>query len=162
SVLAMYEAVLDPDRARRAFAASPLIRRLWPASLATDTLPFFAAQRILNRVLWEGARPLAQIDDLHMLLSQTTLTTLPLWLLGSDRVKQRIAEASGERTPATEYALGLGALSVRNHLRAAAHLGEAERRGLRDPVVRALQVYAMCLAGDVATATQLAAGISPQ
>ena len=162
SVMALYEAVLDPDRARRAFVASALVGRLWPTSLATDSLPFFADQRILNRVLWEGPRPLAEIEDLHALLSHTDLRTLPLWLLGSDMVKQRIAESSGERTAATEYALGLGALSARDYLRAAAHLGEAERRGLREPIVRALQVYAMCLAGDVATANQLAAGVSPE
>ncbi|HJZ72523.1 MAG TPA: hypothetical protein VKE51_12345 [Vicinamibacterales bacterium] len=162
SVIALYENVLDPDRARRAFAASPWIGRLWPASLAAGTQPFFASQRILNRVLSEGPRPLAQIDDLHGLLTGTRLRTLPLWLLGSDMVKQRIAESSAERTAATEYALGLGALSARDYLRAAAHLGEAERRGLREPTVRALQVYAMCLAGDVGTAKQLAAGVSPQ
>src|SRR5262249_10703543 len=77
-------------------------------------------------------------------------------------VRQGIAESSVERTAASEYALGLGALSARDYLGAAAHLGEAERRGMREPAVRALQVYAMCLAGDVATAKQLAAGVSPQ
>jgi hypothetical protein len=46
------------------------------------------------------------------------------------------------------------------YLGAAAHLGESERRGLRDPAVRALQVYAMCLAGGVTAARQLAAGAS--
>jgi spermidine synthase len=159
AVMALYEGVLDPDRARRAFAASPFVKLLWPSSLVVDTLPFFAYQRILNRVMLEGPRPLARIEDLHLLLTQTTLRTLPLWLLGSDVVKQRIAESSAERTAATEFALGLGALSGRDYLRAAAHLGEAERRGAQG--VRALQVYAMCLAGDLATAKQLAAGVSP-
>jgi hypothetical protein len=42
----------------------------------------------------EGGRPLQQIEDLHALLTTTPLRTLPLWLLGSDDVKERIAEAS--------------------------------------------------------------------
>jgi spermidine synthase len=158
AVMRLYSDVLDTDRARRAFAASPLVDRLWPASLARDTLPFFAYQRILNRVFREGPRPLLQIEDLHLLLTGTTLRTLPLWLLGSDAVKQRIAEASTVRSAATEYVLGLAALSARDYLRAAAHLGEAERRGAQDAAVRALQVYAMCVSGDTVTARQLAAG----
>ena len=160
AVIAMYETVLDPDRARRAFTTSSLIKRLWPAPLVADSLPFFSYQRMLNRVLWEGPHPLAQIEDLHAVLSLTTLRTLPLWMIGSDMAKQRIAEQSADRTAATEYVLGLGALSARDYLAAAAHLGEAERRGLREPVVRALQVYAMCLTGDLATARQLAFGVS--
>ena len=111
-------------------------------------------------MLWQGSRPLAQIEDLHTLLTRTTLQTLPLWLLGSDAVKQRIAGSSTERTAATEYVLGLGALSARDYLGAAARLGEAERRGMQEPAVRPLQVYAMCLAGDPKTARQLAVGAS--
>jgi len=160
AVMALYEDVLDAERARRAFAASPLIARLWPAPLARATLPLFDAQQILNRVLWQGSRPLAQIEDLHTLLTRTTLQTLPLWLLGSDAVKQRIAGSSTERTAATEYVLGVGALSARDYLGAAAHLGEAERRGMHEPTVRPLQVYAMSLAGDPKTAQQLAVGAS--
>jgi spermidine synthase len=158
AVLALYEEVLDPARAQRAFTASDVVRRLWPSALVDDTRPFFAHQRILNRVLWEGARPLAQIEDLHLLLTTTTLRTLPSWLLGSDAVRERIAETSADRTGAAEYLLGVKAFAERDYLRAAAHLGEAERRGILGPTVRPLQVYALCLANQRGTAQQLAAG----
>jgi len=157
-VLAIYEEVIDPTRAARAFAASDFIRRLWPSALARATPPFFDGQRILNRVLWEGARPLAQIEDLHLVLTTTTLRTLPLWLLGGDAARQRIAETSVERTSATEYVLGLKAFAERDYLRAAAHLGEAERRGLQGAALRPLQVYALCLANQRDAARTLAAG----
>jgi len=160
SVIALYEQVIDPARAARAFAASDFIRALWPSALARATQPFFDDQRILNRALWEGARPLAQIEDLHRVLTTTTLRTLPLWLLGSDAARERIAEAAAERTSATEYVQGLTAFADRDYLRAAAHIGEAERRGLRGPAVRPLQVYALCLANQHDAAQQLAAGVS--
>ena len=158
----MFQQVLDPARARRAFAASEFVGRLWPAALIEQTLPFFETQRIINRALWDGGQPLRQIEDLHLLLTTTPLRTLPLWLLGSDEVKQRIAERSRERSDATEYARGLRALTTREYLRAAAHFGEAERRGLRAATVRPLQVYALCLAGDLDAARLLARGTTPR
>ncbi len=160
AVIGMFERVIDPARARRAFETSPLIRRLWPRDLAAATLPFFDTQRIVNRAIWEGGRPLEQIDDLHRVLTQTTLEALPLWLLGSDEVKQQIAEHARTETGEPEYAKGLRALATRDYMRAAAFLGEAERRGVNAPAVRPLQVCALCLAGDRDTARLLARGLA--
>ena len=81
------------------------------------------------------------------MLTATTLRTLPLWLLGSDDVKQRIAEASEERSGATEYARGLRALTGRDYLRAAAHLRRVGAARTQGADVRAAAVYALCLAG---------------
>jgi len=158
SVTALYQQVIDTDRARRAFGSSDFIRRLWPPALIEATLPFFDEQRVLNRMLLEGGGPLRQIEDLHALLTTTMLRTLPLWILGSDEVKQRIAEDSAERTGATEYARGLRALTARDYLRAAAHFSEAERRGLQGATIRPLLVYSLCLGGDRDAARQLARG----
>ena len=119
----------------------------------------FDHQRMINRVLLDGGKPLAQIEDLHALLVGTSMRTLPLWFLGSDEVKERIAEASEERSGATEYARALRALVSRDYRRAAAYFGESERRGLQGETVRPLQVYALCLAGDLDTARLLARGV---
>ena len=159
AVVEMYRRALDPVRSREAFATSAFVARLWPRVLLTSSLQRFEEQRIMNRVLGEGGNPLSQIEDLHALLTRTSLQTLPLWLLGSDEIKQRIAEGSSERTGATEYARGLRALTRRDYLRAAAHFGESERRGLEGPTIRPLLVYSLCLAGDLETARQLARGV---
>ena len=87
------------------------------------------------------------------------MKTLPLWFLGSDDVKEGIAEASLERTGATEYARALRALVSRDYRRAAAYLGESERLGLQGETIRPLQVYSLCLAGDLDTARLLARGM---
>ena len=159
AVVEMYQRALDPIRARQAFATSDFIKRLWPAPLREHSLLRFDQQRTINRVLWEGGKPLAQIEDVHAVLTETTLKTLPLWLLGTDDVKERIAEATAERSGATEYARALRAVAARDYLRAAAYFGESERRGLKGETVRALQVYSLCLAGDRDTARLLARGI---
>ena len=119
---------------------------------------------MVNRVLWEGGKPLRQIEDLHFLLTHTTLRTLPLWILGSDDVKQRIAEASGDRTGVMEYARALRALSGRDYPGAAAFLAATEQRGFRGstgPTSRALHAYALCLAGQVDAARDIARGVQP-
>ena len=161
-VTALYDAVLDPERARDRFTTSDYVRRLWPGELIEATLPYFDHQRVLNRVMWDGGRPLAQIDDLHRLLIETPLRTLPLWILGSDDVKARIAERGDDGTGAAEYARGLTALARRDYLGAAEEFAGAERRGLLGDAVRPLRVYALCLAGQMDAAAALAQGLSPR
>jgi spermidine synthase len=161
AVLQMYQRVLDPARAREAFADSALIRGLWPANLIEHTLPFFEPQRIINRILWEGARPLQQIEDLHFLLTRTTLVTLPLWLLGSDDVIQRIAEGAVETNGAAAYTRGLYALARRDYPDAISQFAQADSLGIRPPPLRPLLVYTLCLNAKIDTARDLARGIEP-
>ena len=155
-VTELYDSVLDPMRARDALEASEYLRRLWPDGLIDATLPYFDHQRVLNRVMWDGGRPLAQIEDLHWLLTQTPLRTLPLWMLGSDDVRARIAARGDDGTGAAEYARGLTALARRDYPAAVDALASAERQGLVGETIRPLLVYALCLAGDRDTAAVLA------
>jgi hypothetical protein len=156
--LALFRAVVDTERARHAFAGSPFIRRLWPETLAGSTLPFFDQQRIINRLMAEGAHPLRHIEELHALLTQTPLRRLPLWGLGSNDVVQRIANAGDDGTGQVEYMLGVRALVARNYRAAAEYFAAAERRGLRAATTRPLMAYALSLAGNPAAARELAPG----
>jgi hypothetical protein len=149
SVAQYFQKVIDPARAQALFAASPFIRRYWPDALRDRTMPAFEYQRIINRVFWEGGKPLKQIEDLHFLLTKTRLRTLPLWMLGSDEAKQRAAESSDDRTGAVEYARGLRALTIRGYAAAEGFLAEADRRGFGGAQTRALYAYAAWMAGDV-------------
>src|SRR5207253_149865 len=58
---AFVSSVADTNRAREAFQRSPLIRALWPAAMAKETLPYFDIQAAINRVMWEGPNPLGRI-----------------------------------------------------------------------------------------------------
>jgi spermidine synthase len=161
AVTRLFQSVLDPSRARQAFASSPFIRQLWPEHLIDDTLPFFDHQGILNDVLWDGGRPLQQIEKLHWLLTETPLRTLPLWLLGSDDVKEGIAWHANDGTGAAEYSRGLAALVARDYPGAASAFADSDQRGLRGEAIRPLRVYALCLAGRLDAARQLAQGMQP-
>jgi predicted membrane-bound spermidine synthase len=159
AVTAMYRYVVDSSRARDAFSSSPFIAAMWPAELIARTLPFFDVQGVINRVYWEGSRPLRQIDDLDTILTKTTLRTLPLWLLGSDEVKQQIAETASASNPdargAIEYARGLRGLTGRDYAGAAQWLTAAEQRGIEGPTVRALRAYAHARSGALDQASRL-------
>jgi spermidine synthase len=162
AVTRLYDTVIDPARARQAFASSDFIRNLWPERVMEATIPYFDHQRILNTALWESGPPLRHIDEVHRLLTGTPLRTLPLWLLGSDAVKERIAARQDDGTGAPVYARGLSALASRDYQGAASAFAEAERRGLGDEAVRALRVYALCLANTLEDARQLANGVQPR
>ena len=97
-------------------------------------------------MLWEGGRPLSEVEDLATTLTTTTLRTLPLWIIGSDDVKQRIGEwqPTDWGRPMTPRALR--ALTGRDYVTAERLLGEAERRGLQNATTRGLRALAFCLA----------------
>ncbi len=152
----MYQRLIDPTRARRAFTQSAFVRERFPASFVDETLPFFDVQGTINRVLWEGGKPLRQIEDLHHLLSDTTLETLPLWILGSDAVKQSIAATAADSTGTAAYARGLGALASRDYGGAVRSFSESERAGFQAPTLRPLLVYALAMAGRADLARPLA------
>jgi len=161
AAIQLYQRVLDPTRAREAFASSPLIRSLWPPELVESTLPFFEAQRIINRILWEGAQPLQQIEELHFLLTRTTLETMPLWLLGSDDVMERIAAGAAESGGAVEYMRGLSALARRDYSNAISQFARADALGIQTPALRPLLIFALCLNARVDAAREMAQGIQP-
>src|SRR5438477_5666568 len=158
----LYQRVLDPSRARRAFASSAYVRRVLPAPIIERTLPLFDVQRVINRVFWEGGKPLRLIDDLDRLLTSTSLRTLPLWILGSDDVKQRIARQGEDGTGTVEYARGLQALASRDYLGAAAAFADADRHGFQGVTLRPLLAYALCKAGHADAAKALAVRADPR
>ena len=153
--------VLDVDRARRAFEASDFARRIWPAALVVRTGPYFARQAAMNRVMLDGANPLGRIAELHALLTESPLRRLPLWALGSNDVLQRVADAVNDGGGMVQYALGQRLLVARNYAAAANYMAEAQRRGFEPAVARALEVYALCLAGKLDDARRRAPSAMP-
>jgi len=90
----LYDVLMDEAERLERFRNSEQISRLWPAELRKNSEPFFQYERLIKNhftagvyhrrtdpYIWEA------IDDL---LTNTSLTTLPLWLLGSDQLTQNI------------------------------------------------------------------------
>ena len=90
----LYDSLMDEGERLERFRNSAQISQLWPADLKKNSEPFFQYERLIKNYftagiyhhqtdpfIWEA------IDDL---LTNTSLTTLPLWLMGSDQITQNI------------------------------------------------------------------------
>jgi spermidine synthase len=108
----LYDTLMEEGGRLERFRNSEQISNLWPAELKKDSEVFFQYERLIKNYFtagmyhhqtdpyfWEA------IDDV---LTETSLKTLPLWLLGSDPDSQRIVasllELEGYRD---EFALEL-------------------------------------------------------
>jgi len=152
-----YRALLDPEAARQRFLQSAWIRQLWPPELVEPSAQYFAVQRIVNEALWSAPPPLGHVEDLHALLTGTSLRTLPLWLLGTDDIRLAIAESSDDGRGTLEYARGLRGLSGRDYTRAADFFARARAKGFVPHTSTALRALALHLAGRRDEALALAA-----
>lgn len=110
--VALYDMLMDESQRLYRFRESDLIRERWPDELRQESERYFQYERLIKNHLTGNtyARPSETyywetIDDL---LTNTSLETLPLWLLGSDHATQEIVgehlESDGYRN---EFALDL-------------------------------------------------------
>jgi predicted membrane-bound spermidine synthase len=92
----LYGRLMDESQRLERFRNSKFIGQRWPEELRRQSEPYFKYERLIKNHLtgngylrpsdtyyWEA------VDDL---LLNTSLTTLPLWLLGSDRATQEIID----------------------------------------------------------------------
>ncbi len=108
----LYDRLMDENERLERFRNSALISRLWPAELRQQSEQYFAYEHLLkNHFTGGGYRRQddpyfwASLDDM---LSESSLTTLPLWLLGSDHATQNIISDLLQRDGyRTEFALDL-------------------------------------------------------
>jgi len=97
----LYDTLMDEQQRLERFRNSELISQLWPSELKKNSEPFFQYERMIKNLFTAGnyrnqADPYAweAIDDV---LTNTSLTTLPLWLLGSDQGTQDIVASQMEQ-----------------------------------------------------------------
>jgi spermidine synthase len=109
-----YGLLMDTDRAREAFARSSLVSALWPRELRSESLGFFHYERLVtehfapqyrreNAYFWE---------DLKLTLTQTSLSTLPLWMLGSSQWEQEILAGFDANTAPSRNTMALKSLGA--------------------------------------------------
>jgi spermidine synthase len=160
----LYRALMDVASARREFAESSFIQRHWPFELRDSTLAAFRWQQAVDAVLVnapEAGWPAAGLRDLREALTQTSLRTLPLWLLGSDPFEAQIVGAlrgPEARSPRALYERGVMALAERRYAEAARLLGRVRQVSPGRPPLAALdlEIFALCMDGEIDTASALA------
>ncbi len=150
--------VLAVGAAAREFDASPFVRSLWPEALFERTRRVFPWQRIVNsRLVYDGGA--ATERDLHAVLTETELRTLPLWLLGTEVEEvafARKAAAGNGATAKAEPIRAFGSLAERDYAAASEWLARARRSDPADARIASLEVYALCLAGETERAGERA------
>ena len=156
-----HDPLLSIENGRRAFFRSEFIKRHWPPGLRDETGAWFRIRRHAHQMFFGNqGRPLQRIPRLHKLLTETSLETHVLWLLGTTprRVElSRLARDAGNSEPEVDYALAADAMAKRRFDEAAdyyekARLGSGESRH-----ALYLQIFALEMAGRHEAANELAA-----
>ena len=155
------ERVTNARNAQERFKASSFVRTLWPAELIAQSLPYFDIQATINRVMRDGPDPLGHIDELHRLLTQSSLRRPPLWALGSDDAQQEAADVVEDPTGMADYIHGIRALVARQYPAAVEAFALAEKSGLQLPTLRPLLAYTLCLSDQRDLARRLARAVPP-
>lgn len=155
--LRFYSQLMEAETARRRFAESDLIRRLWPPSLRARALDWWNTQAIMN---WQfsARNRLAPLPDLEALLTRSNVHSPILWLMGSSAEEQQIARlalARGEQDPMLQEILGVGAMADRDYRRAEEHLAGAEPHAAHAELLRKWRILALGLAGNTPGAAAL-------
>src|SRR5262245_24531029 len=155
---------MDVEQAARRFEQSKLVQRLWPPGLRARSRDLFATQRLVNAVT-SWPRRATSLEDLHDLLGDSRLETLPLRVAGSSPVLQEIgarAWAEGARSPPVQAQMAIGALARRDYARAAALFGAAAVPGGPGAIsARIHQAFALLMAERTAEARAVLATVDP-
>jgi hypothetical protein len=145
---------VDAAAARRRFEESAFVREALSPELRLRVLPWFEAQRVLNdhtaaryRFVARDADAVAR--DLDWMLRETELSTLALWVLGTDVNRVALAENARPTKQQIVYVLhqqALLALVRRDFEEAVRLLRNVAARGQSSPALIELQLYALCAA----------------
>ena len=147
--LAVYRTLQRPQVCAERFAASAVVRRLWPAELREKSYPWFEWQGVFNRDYEAAGRPEA-LAELWGVLHATRLRTLPLLLLDSEpriRATARTRHLEGGVHPALAFHLGVATLGDRDYAAAARFFAAAREEGHSFHSPRLIRALALGLDG---------------
>jgi spermidine synthase len=156
----LYVSLRDTDAARERFTGSEFIRDSWPDELIAQTLPYFDYQRTIDNLIDISGYPLDKdIDGLHAILTETSLTAPALWFLGGSPDLQKVLpELSSDELslPAWQFQYAARLFAGRSYLDAARSMESLEKHRAFFAVARIFRIYALCLASDYDAARPLA------
>jgi hypothetical protein len=160
-----YGSWMETSGTRRRFEQSAFIQGAWPQELRESTLSFFSDQQIMHEVIdRRGGRgvppqPNEYVGELHHLLTETDLYTLPLWHLNVwDDVLSAIDRLIERGAPRDNFLpqLAARALANRDYKVAADLYHRAIERNGPKPALLYLGVYALAADNRHAEAEALA------
>jgi spermidine synthase len=151
--------VTDIAAARQRFQDSPLIKRLWPPRRLAASLPYFEFQEVINAHLYgDLVKASPAIEDVHRVVTRSSLSTPVVWRLASNSDIQRlVSDATPQElaNPLLQFHLGIRLIAERNYAAAAEALSRAEQLPDVSDNAFALHVYALCMSGETRQAEDL-------
>ncbi len=125
---AFFYSMMDIEAVQERFKQSTYIKQILPAAIYGKTLDYFDYQRMISDVfLTTGKQGVDFFRDLHKVLLESELETLPLWMLESNYQEQAIIKqliAEGQQPAESSYLLAKQAISTRNYAAAIQHLDD--------------------------------------
>ena len=159
---------MDEDKAMSRFRKSRFIGKIWPESVLKESLHYFRYERSIKNLFASEyrAKEYYEWDELHNILGQTSLTTLPLWMLGTTQKELDIANRKiGNKRYASqaELLLSLQDISGRNFDKAVQHLENYFETAPKDNAIKKypLYIFTLCMAGQTEKAEKVADTIAP-
>jgi len=148
--------ITDTGAARTRFQTSGFIGRHWPESLIQSSAQYFDVQHVIDAHMYGSlVKQNLALEDVHRLLTGTTVQTPILWRLASNADIQQVVSTASPAdlmNPLLQYHLAIRLLSQRDYRRAA----EAFELATQSPQVRdnafVLYIYALCMSGQRAKA----------
>jgi hypothetical protein len=160
------ESLMDTAECSNRFHRSPLIARLWPASLREKTQHYFELQELIDQAsLHPGGSPLEQVQALHRALANSSLRFPVLTILGGpefpdvDRVLATVDEQTQLSRPDMRENMAIRAVADRDLLKAEGLLADAQRTKA-NPRLTFYRAYLLCAAGQKDAAMRLIQGQS--
>ena len=166
----LFRSFTDTAAARARFQNSPFIARLWPERWLAASLPYFELQNTINAHMYGSLLPRPGVmEDVHRVLTQSSLSAPVLWKLGSNSDIQHIvatATPAALTNPLLQFHLGVRFMSERKYAAAAESLSRAAgATEVTTPGVAstgenafALYVYALCMSGQTREAQEVIRG----
>src|SRR5438067_2342397 len=119
----LFASLTDTGAARTRFQSSPQVARLWPPSLVVSSVPYCDVQHVINAHMYGNqiTQSLA-LDDVHRVLTGSTVATPVMWRLASNAdIQQVVSGATPDdlMNPLLQYHLAIRRLSERNYRAAA-------------------------------------------
>jgi len=166
ALAALWAVLRDADGARARFEKSPLIERLWPRSLALDSVRFFEFQQMINGITYGDSWTSwsARFGGAQTILERSPLAQPLLWLLASTSDHMRVVESLSDEDrehPEMQIQQGIQRLAHRDYTGAIDFFVAAERHRSTMERAAAMHLFSLCMAGEIKLARSTATHLYP-